>query len=138
MNDFRLPEIQFADLKDVMTKCGNLVVRGIIGCVENRQKPDGSGQKQNAESTIKRKGHDQPVVEKKRRFEKAKTYKVEVIDESKGTVAITIAAPEDSQIAAFLEEKGYDFFGITKDAEDRSYQLMDAYIVERVRGAFKK
>jgi hypothetical protein len=129
-----LDEPQWFDLKETLLACGRAVVLGITGCVKAGVKPDGSMQKQNAPSTIKAKGHAHPVVEKKHRFEKPKTYNVTAIDENK--VMITVTNPENSMIAGYLEDRGYEFFGITPAAEEKAWKILDAYIITKLADTF--
>ncbi len=123
-------EISFDKLSETLIACGRIVVREIIQGVKSRTKPDGSPQKANAPSTVKAKGHDHPVVEKRHRFEQPSTYLVAPIEEN--TVAITILSPTDSEIAAGLDERGYEFFGITDKAADEAYDIMDAYLAQEI------
>ena len=125
-----LGEISFDKLSETLVACGRVVVREIIQGVKNRTKPDGSPQKVNAPSTVKAKGHDHPVIEKRRRFEQPSTYFVAPIEEN--AVAITILVPENSEIAARLDERGYEFFGITDKASDEAGDIMDAYLAQEI------
>lgn len=135
MRQWKLDPHRMLDLKETLVACGRLVVRGIIDCVKTRRKPDGSPQKQNKISTIVRKGHDHPVTEKRWRFTKPATYKV--IPVSDTSVMITTAGTEDGFIAAQLDKKGYEFFGVTDNAADEAYAIMDQYIVDKVKKAFE-
>jgi hypothetical protein len=133
--DWVFDEIRFDSLEDVIQAIGNVVVTGCIRCVATRTKPDGSPQKQNAPSTVKRKGHDHPVVEYKHRFEKRSTYLVLTPTPRSGMV--TLRRDEDSRIGAELEKKSYDFFGITDDAYRQGDALMDEYLKDQVRKAWQ-
>jgi hypothetical protein len=132
--EWELSKPVFSDLQETLTLCGRHMVDGIIGCVTTRRKPDGSAQKQNAPSTIAKKGHDHPIFDKIGRFMKQGTYRVEPRDEM--SAMISIFSPADSEIAASLEERGYEFFGITDPAADKAYEEMDKYLVRKVNEAF--
>lgn len=124
----------FRELPQVLTQCGRAVVREITRCVLERQQPDGSPQRQNAQSTIERKKHDHPVIEKRARFTKESTFKVTPVSDS--SVMITIASAEDSEIASHLDDMGYEFFGITDAASEEAYRIFDRYLENVVSRAF--
>lgn len=131
---WRLNKPSFQDLPKTLELCGRVVVREIIRCVSERLRPSGAPQKQNAPSTILKKGHDHPVLEKRGRFMKQGTYRVTPIAEDR--VMISIANPFDSEVAAHLEGQGYEFFGITDQAEKEAFAIMDGYLMRKVDEAF--
>jgi hypothetical protein len=127
----KLEEMHFTNLIEVMQAAGVFVVDGIIKCVSKRVKPNGMPQKQNAASTIAAKGHDHPIFEKVGRFMKRITYLV--TPRSETSVVITIARAGDSEIAAHLNDMGYEFFGITDEASEKAYEAMDKYLCDQVK-----
>lgn len=127
-------EIRFESLEEAIRAAGNAIVLGVIRCVQTRQKPDGTPQKTNAPSTVARKGHDQPVVEHRHRFEKRGTYQVLTPTPRSGMV--TMRQPEDAYIGAKLEEHGYEFFGITDQAYEQGDAIMDRYLRDQINRAW--
>lgn len=131
---FELPPPDLSDLPQVLKQCGVAVVKEVTRSVMEQRKPDGTAQKRNAISTIVKKGHDHPVAEKRFRFAKVSTYLITPYE--KDSVRISIPNPEDSNVAAHLHEQGYDFFGITDQAEEEAFDIMDTYLQQKVREAF--
>ena len=131
---WKLEDPDFRDLPKVLKQCGRAVVKEITRGVLESKRPDGAPQKSNQMSTIVRKGHDTPVAEHQFRFAKEATYVVTPHDDH--TIRIGVLNPEDSNIAAHLENKGYDFFGITEAGEEEAFEIMDAYLVKKVNEAF--
>lgn len=134
MTDFRLNNIDFSDSIEVLKKAAKVVRTEIVRLVVSRQQPDGSPQKQNATSTVLKKGHDHPLVEKKGRFQNPGTYHIEQMGPD--AVSITMSS-EDSNVAAQITRKGYDFFDVTPEAEREAYRMMDQYLARKVREAFR-
>jgi hypothetical protein len=130
-DEIKLEDLHFTNLIEVMQAAGVFVVDGIIKCVSKRVKPNGIPQKQNAASTIAAKGHDHPIFEKIGRFMKRITYLVTPRDDR--SVVITIGSPADSEIAAHLDDMGYEFFGITDEASEKAYAAMDKYLCDTVK-----
>lgn len=129
-----LDEPKFNGLQETLMACGRAVVMEIQRCVKSAIKPDGTPQKRNAPSTIKAKGHSHPVVEKRHRFEKSGTYVVMPLEANR--VMITVKNPVDSEVAAHLEDQGYEFFGITEAAEEKAWKIMDAYLIKEMAESF--
>lgn len=128
--EWKMRPFQFEDLADALKRCGQLFIRGVVGNVAKRTKPDGSPQKQNAESTIKRKKHDHPLVERQGRFQKASTYQVQITGPKE--IMIMLPDPVDSEIGARVEEMGYKFFGPTEAVSDAADRVMAQYLDEEV------
>jgi hypothetical protein len=130
----RLKPIDFSDLPIVLTKCARIAVDEIISVVYKGTMPNGMQQKQNKPSTIRRKGHDHPLIESTGRFMDKKTYNIHQI----GNDAVQISMiPDAAKIAGYLEKKGYIFFDMTEQAEQRIGSILDRYIIQKVKEAFR-
>jgi len=132
---WKLDKIDLRELPQALIQCGRAVVKEITRCVLERKKPDGSPQKDNAMSTVVKKGHDHPVAEKRFRFAKESTFHVEPRGEM--SVMISCASAEDGEIGAKLEERGYEFFGITDKASEDAFRIMDTYLTNAVVKSFE-
>jgi hypothetical protein len=132
---WKLDKIELRELPQVLIQCGRAVVREITRCVLERKKPIGAPQKANAMSTVVKKGHDHPVAEKRFRFAKESTFHVEPRGEM--SVVISCVSPEDGEIGARLEDRGYEFFGITEKASEDAYKIMDTFLTKAVVKAFE-
>jgi hypothetical protein len=132
---WNLDDFNFRDLVPVLKQCGRAVVREITRGVLERKRPDGLPQKANKERTIIRKGHDTPLRETQFRFAKEATYVVTPHDDH--SIKIGVVNPEDANIAAHLQNNGYEFFGITEAAEKEAWEILDTYVAQVVKNAFE-
>ena len=127
----------FSRLKDIMAQAGRVVVADIVQGIVEKVKPDGSPQKMNASETIKRKGHDHPLIggsSESPKLARQQSYKVEAVDDE--TVQITIKNYR-AKVGVYVQKRGYDFFGISRRASDKAISLVNKYITGQVRKWWK-
>ena len=127
----------FSRLKDVMRQAGRVVVADIVQGIVERVQPSGQPQKQNAPVTIKRKGHDHPLIggsSASPLLAREQSYKVESVDDE--TVQITIKNYR-AKVGARVQKMGYEFFAISRRASDKAISLVNRYVTGQVRKWWK-
>lgn len=130
----QLRPIDFSDLPLVLHKCARVVVDEITRSIYRRVTPRGIPQKENKPSTVRKKGHDHPLVERTGRYMDKDTYGIQ--NKSDHSVEIRMN-PNASKIAGYLEKRGYYFFDIPDVAETRITAMLDRYIIRKIKESFR-
>jgi hypothetical protein len=123
----------FSKLQTVLLSCSKIVVDEIVKRIYLRVQPDGSPQKNNAETTVKQKGHDHPLIGGEGVspvLAKSSTYRRRKVRNN--AVEITIK-PVRRRIAGHVEKKGYEFYGYSDEAKEKVYRRFDAYITLQLK-----
>lgn len=122
----------FSGIPIVLGQMGKVCVKHIVQRIYSRIKPDGSMQKQNAPSTILAKGHDHPLIGGSKEsplLARETTYTIDTPDDMTAVISIK---PERANIAYLVEEKGYEFFAISEDAEQEMLELFGTWMEKQV------
>ena len=128
----------------ILHVCANIIVKDIMKHVATRRKITGGAQKQNAPSTIRKKGHDWQLRGTKDTFLQKNTYVVVIEpDGSGGHVYFDYPTPDGSRnVGICVTRKGYEFFGISEKAQRDCRRILQGWlrgsVIPMVRREFQK
>lgn len=116
-------------LSRILKVCADLIVKDIMRHVAIRQKITGGTQKQNAPSTIRKKGHDWQLRGKFDTFLKKITYIIVIEpDGSGGVIYFDYPAPDGGNVGVYVTRKGYDFYGVSRKAQQDCRQILRGWL----------
>jgi hypothetical protein len=131
------------DMSLLMDQQGDIVIKDIIGHIENQEAIDGSPLKMNAYSTIRRKvmqGKEPLSLIDDKRLIKPEAFVKEVgkakcrISRNKSMPGLRKKGSRDySCIGAILIDKGYNFWGISVDAVDKMAKNIKKYVIALIK-----
>jgi hypothetical protein len=128
------PSVFQKSIRGLLMTCGTRTIDGIVKGILDRQQPDSSAQKRNADSTIRQKKHDHPLIGGRPEsplLAKQSTYRKEY-NESDHSVSITIGQKR-ADVGVYVQRKGYLFFGFTGYAVQQMDKLVRQYCAKWAR-----
>ncbi len=132
-SNFRVPQIKLDDI--LFEVAERIIIPDMQRGIDARAAINGSTLPANDPKTIKRKGHDRPLID-------TGTLRASFVArrQGKSKVLITLAG-DRKEIGGYLQIDGvhtksgtkhYEFFGISKDAEDAAVAFMEKKIDEAI------
>lgn len=122
------PEVLKKAMSGLLMTAGTRVIDGVVNGILEKTQPDGSSQKSNMASTIKRKKHDHPLIggaAESPLLAKQSTYKKAHVD---GGRAVQIAIKgKRADVGVWVQRKGYLFFDFTAYSDREIKKLLDKF-----------
>lgn len=125
---FPTPEQFQKSTRRLLMTCGTRVIDGVVKGILDETNPGGGAQKRNAESTIKRKGHDHPLIGGSAQsplLAKQSTYRKDY--NASGRYVEVRLKPVRADVGVYVERKGYWFFSVTPWAVTQMDKLVRQY-----------
>jgi|TARA_Y100000034_G_scaffold130764_1_gene190017 hypothetical protein len=129
-------KFDLSDLPHFLKIQGKTIARGIVKGIDQRESLDGGPQKSNAPSTVRKKGHDHPLIggaHDSPQLSREANYNVTMSKPNEVQISIK---PIRAAAGVYVERKGYKFFGITKLASKIVLANWDRYVRGKVRRMF--
>lgn len=132
--DWSINQPDFSDVIFHLRYLAGVVIDDMRKNVVDRRDLFGLSQKTNAPSTIRKKKHDHPLIGTERLFALRSGY--EIVESGPEEVTIFLCQ-ERADVAVYVENLGYIFFGISNRADRKIVNSWNRYIKAKVKDLFR-